>query len=173
VSFAHSAWNGKIHNNYQSATNQFAKSYYLAMINDFTVLFPGDGYRPPTGTFCTEDHLAVGGLYFTRYIPPYTPEEARDIVENTDYYRFIRRVGTTTWIPLSSLTQVVSGPVKPDHFRGNLFRYSKLMECGFFKPGELAEKLGGPGHFEYNTTAYQYGEFWFDQVGTFWLLPPP
>jgi hypothetical protein len=173
VAFSHSAWNGKMHATPKSALNRWMASYSHAMINDWTILYPDEGYRAPSGVFCTEDHLAVGGLYFVRYIPPFTPEVARDLVENTEYYRFLRRVGSDTWIPLSSLTEVYSGPVKPDHDHGILFRYSKLLQVGFFKPGELAEKLGGPGHFEYNTTICQYGETVYTQAGTFWLLPPP
>jgi hypothetical protein len=173
-SFAHCAWNAKAHANEKSAIyDGWYPTYAKAVINEFTTTTPDMYYRPPSATFSTEDNLAVGGLYFAAYTDEYTPEEARDLVANTYYKRFLRRMGSDTWIPLEDLTKVTTGPVKPDYDHGVLFRYSRLCEIGYFHPGELAEKLGGHGEFEYRSEIYRYGSFLFETYRTFWLLPPP
>jgi hypothetical protein len=188
MAFARSARAAKDHASWKSAIQQGGLSggYFHSRINFFTVIHP-DGYeRPPTGTFCTEDHLAVGGLYMPAFVDPFgpwTPEEARYIVENNDIHIFLRLAEEDTWIPLSDLTKVTDGPPKPDHIDGMLWRYSRLLDVGFFRPGELAEKLGDTGLVEFRSETWWYGDAFYDYPegptklsefeGCFWLLPPP
>jgi hypothetical protein len=182
VSFAHSPRVAKINSNYHSAISKCWYRYNRIIINIFTVLTPEyAAYLPPIGAFSTEDHLAVGGTYYVALVGPddNTPEEAKYIVENQHYISYLRLAGDTEWIPLSKLTKVTEGPPKPDHDPpGVLYRYSRLLEVGFFRPGELEEALGDTGLVEYRLERWWHGGpeppyMYSDFEGWFWLLPPP
>jgi hypothetical protein len=177
VSFAHNAWNGKMHASMNAAMWGCWFNYPEVCINEATVS-GHPYYLPPSATFCSEDHLAVGGRYMAAEIDEVTtPEEAKFEIENIHWIHYLRLEGSEDWLALADLTNAAEGPVKPDHDQGVLFRYSKLLEVGFFRPGELAEKLGGTGLVAYKSEWWWTGgpepELENTFIGYFWLLPPP
>jgi hypothetical protein len=128
----------KAHRNGINHANYHAAHFGIVWTSDLLPtwgLLSVSPWQRPIRRFCAEDALIVGS-YAVQTTPDMTLQEARELLESIQVEHFLDGV------PLSDLTRIQSGPVRPTRYRGELHSFYIRMDCGTFKPGELAEKIG-------------------------------
>ncbi|MFW9809233.1 MAG: hypothetical protein ACFFE6_07615 [Candidatus Thorarchaeota archaeon] len=122
----------------RASWNSAIKVWPTAYENNIVWLFLPPPAQRPLKQFCAEDALLVGAYAYGWFIDETSPpdEVIREFLGGITVEHFI------DGDPLSSLTKIQSGPIRPHYVNGVLARYYFRTDCGAFKPGELEEAIG-------------------------------
>lgn len=169
VSYVKDNYNAKLSASKNAAFNDVIYEQFIlnpiysnAIINVFTT--DQSPFALPDAVFCESDPLAIGGVVWLLDPAMFDDfETAQALLESGAYIHYV------DGIPISEMTKVVIGrPVENKH-AGELVSYSRLLETGVFKAGELAGRIGF-GQYLLTTEVVIAGSIIATYSNWFWLL---